>query len=191
MRRNVLRSGILALALLASASVSADSQLSLSGIVSGVELCEQEVCGSAIFVAGFAGEIGDRPAVGLAVGGIIHEDLPVAPGCVDLLGGSWSIRTLRRTIAGEVVAGGDLCYVDGTKVHRPHGDENHRGRKRRRDVHRDSRSRPVSADHQGRDQVTDRPGIRRRAANPWSNVFKQGLAIPGGSWPLRAWPSWP
>jgi len=115
MRRNVLRSGILALALLASASVSADSQLSLSGLVSGVELCEQAVCGSAIFVAGFAGEIGDRPAVGLAVGGIIHEDLPVAPGCVNLLGGSWSIRTLRRTIAGDVAAGGDLCYVDGTK----------------------------------------------------------------------------
>jgi hypothetical protein len=115
MRSNVFRSGILALALLASASVSADSQLSLSGIVSGVELCEQAVCGSAIFVAGFAGEIGDRPAVGLAVGGIIHEDLPVTPGCVSLLGGSWSIRTLRRTVAGDVEAGGHLCYVDGTK----------------------------------------------------------------------------
>lgn len=115
MRRNVLRSSVLALALLASASVSADSQLSLSGVVSGVELCEQAVCGSAIFVAGFAGEIGDRPAVGVASGGIIHEDLPVAPGCVDLLGGSWSIRTLRRTVGGSVVPGGDLCYVDGTR----------------------------------------------------------------------------
>ena len=115
MGRNVLRSSVLALALLASASVSADSQLSLSGVVSGVELCEQAVCGSAIFVAGFAGEIGDRPAVGIAVGGIIHEDLPVAPGCVDLLGGSWSIRTLRRTVGGDVAPGGDLCYVDGTK----------------------------------------------------------------------------
>ena len=191
MRRNVFRSGILALALLASASVSADSQLSLSGIVSGVELCEQEVCGSALFVALFGGKIGDLSAVGLAVGGIIHQPLPVAPGCVDLLGGSWSIRTLRRTVAGDVVPGGDLCYVDGTKVLRPHGDEYHRGRKRRRDVHRDSRSRPVSPDHQGRDQVTDRPGIRRRAADPWSNVFTKGLAIPAGSWPPRAWRSWP
>ena len=115
MRRNVFRSGLLALALLASASVSADSPLSLSGVVSGVELCEQDVCGSAIFVAAFAGEIGERPAVGLAIGGIVHEDLPVAPGCVDLLGGSWSIRTLRRTVGGSVIPGGDLCYVDGTK----------------------------------------------------------------------------
>jgi hypothetical protein len=115
MRRNVFRSGVLALALLASASVSADSPLSLSGVVSGVELCEQDVCGSAIFVAAFAGEIGERPAVGLAIGGIVHEDLPVAPGCVDLLGGRWSIRTLRRTVGGSVEPGGDLCYVDGTK----------------------------------------------------------------------------
>jgi hypothetical protein len=115
MRPHILRSGILGLALLASASVSADSQLSLSGVVSGVELCEQAVCGSAIFVGGFAGEIADRPALGVAVGGIIHEDLPVAPGCVDLRGGSWSIRTFRRTVAGEVGAGGDLCYVDGTR----------------------------------------------------------------------------
>jgi hypothetical protein len=115
MRRNVFRSGVLALALLASASVSADSPLSLSGVVSGVELCEQDVCGSAIFVAAFAGEIGERPAVGLAIGGIVHEDLPVAPGCVALLGGRWSIRTLRRTVGGSVEPGGDLCYVDGTK----------------------------------------------------------------------------
>ena len=116
MHRNVLRSGILGLALLASASVSADSPLSLGGLVSGIELCEQDVCGSAIFVAGFAGQIADRPAIGLAVGGIIHEELPVAPGCVDLLGGSWSIRTLRRTVAGTVIPGGDLCYVDGTST---------------------------------------------------------------------------
>jgi len=115
MFRNALRSGTLALALLASSVVSADSQLSLSGVVSGVELCEQDVCGSAIFVAAFAGEIGERPAVGLAIGGIVHDDLPVAPGCVNLLGGSWSIRTLRRTVGGSVEPGGDLCYVDGTR----------------------------------------------------------------------------
>ena len=95
MRRNVLRSSVLTLAILASASVSADSQFSLSGVISGVELCEEAVCGSAIFVAGFAGETGDRPAVRLAAGSIIHQPPPIA-GCVDLLGGSWSIRTLRR-----------------------------------------------------------------------------------------------
>jgi hypothetical protein len=112
MRRNVLRSGVLALALLATASVSADSQLSLRGLVSGLELCEQAVCGSAIFAGAFVGEIAERPAFGLAVGGIIHEiPLPTVVGnCIDLLGGSWSIRTLRRTVAGDV-GGGLLCYA--------------------------------------------------------------------------------
>jgi len=28
---------------------------------------------------------------------------------------SWSIRTLRRAVGGDVVPGGDLCHVDGTK----------------------------------------------------------------------------
>ena len=80
MHQSVLRSTCLALALLGTASLSAHSQTTLNGFVSGVELCEQAVCGSAIFVAGFAGEIADRPAVGLAVGGIIHDALPTIDG---------------------------------------------------------------------------------------------------------------
>jgi len=116
MHRNVLRSSILALALLATASVSADSELSLRGLVIGRELCEQEVCGAAIFVAGFAGQIDDRPAVGLALGGIFHDALPVSEGqCSEIKAGSWSIRTLRRTVGGEVAAAGSLCYVDGIR----------------------------------------------------------------------------
>ena len=116
MRYRVLRPAILALALTATVSLSADSQTSLSGLVSGRELCEQAVCGSAIFVAAFVGEIDDRPAIGLALGGIVHEPLPQSPGeCANIQGGSWSIRTLRRTLAGEVVAGGTLCYVDGIR----------------------------------------------------------------------------
>ena len=111
MRRNVLRSSILGLALLASASVSADS-LSLGGVVSGIELCEQAVCGSAIVAGAFAGQIADRPAFGPAVGSIVHQTpLPTVVGqCIDLLGRSWSIRTLRRTVTGDV-AGGNLCYA--------------------------------------------------------------------------------
>ena len=106
MRQSVLRSTGLVLALLGTASLSAHSQTTLNGFVSGVELCEQEVCGSAIFVAGFAGEIADRPAVGLAVGGIIHDPLPEVPGdTAKITGGRWSIRALRRTLDGEVSCG--------------------------------------------------------------------------------------
>jgi hypothetical protein len=114
MHRNVLRSATLALALLATASVSADSPLSLSGLVAGRELCPQAVCGAAIFVAGFAGEIADRPAVGVAVGGIVHDPLPEIGECANILGGRWSIRTLRRTLEGDVT-GGSLYNLDGTR----------------------------------------------------------------------------
>jgi hypothetical protein len=106
MRYRVLRSTILSLALFTTASLSAHSQTSLNGFVSGVELCEQEVCGAAIFVAGFAGEIADRPAVGLAIGGINHHPLPTDIGHTVLITrGRWSIRALRRTLEGEVTVG--------------------------------------------------------------------------------------
>jgi hypothetical protein len=120
MRARVLRPAALAIALAATASLStatlsATSQTSLSGFVSGRELCEQAVCGSAIFLAAFAGTIDNRPAFGLALGGIVHEPLPQNPGeCVNILGGSWSISTLRRTLSGDV-NGGQLCYVDGVR----------------------------------------------------------------------------
>ena len=115
MRQSALRSTCLVLALLGTASLSAHSQTTLNGFVSGVELCEQEVCGSAIFVAGFAGEIADRPAVGLAVGGIKHDDLPVVIGATaEITGGMWSIRALRRTLGGKVT-GGTLQKLNDTQ----------------------------------------------------------------------------
>ena len=113
MRQSVLRSMCLVLALLGTASLSAHSQTTLNGFVSGVELCEQAVCGSAIFVAGFAGEIADRPAVGLAVGGIIHNALPTVIGATaEITGGQWSIRALRRTLEGEVTDGSLIKLSD-------------------------------------------------------------------------------
>ena len=115
MPQSALRSTCLVLALLGTASLSAHSQTTLNGFVSGVELCEQEVCGLAIFVAGFAGEIADRPAVGLAVGGIEHDDLPVVIGATaDITGGLWSIRALRRTLSGKVT-GGSLQKLNDTQ----------------------------------------------------------------------------
>jgi hypothetical protein len=88
----------------------------LSGALSGRELCEQAVCGSAIFVAAFAGQIDHRPALGLAIGAIRHTALPTAFGeCATIVGGSWSINTLRRNLSGSVEFGGKVCYIDGIK----------------------------------------------------------------------------
>jgi hypothetical protein len=118
MRHGILRSAILTLAvtLASAAPLFAQSDTSLSGAVSGRELCEQAVCGSAIFVAAFAGQIDHRPAVGLAIGAIRHTALPTKPGdCATIVGGSWSLNTLRRTLAGSVEFGGTVCYIDGTQ----------------------------------------------------------------------------
>jgi len=118
MRHGPFRSAIITLALtLASAApLFAQSDTSLSGALSGRELCEQAVCGSAIFVAAFAGQIDHRPAVGLAIGAIRHTDLPTKPGdCATIVGGSWSINTLRRNLAGSVEFGGSVCFIDGIK----------------------------------------------------------------------------
>jgi hypothetical protein len=114
MRHRVLRSALLAVALFATASLSAYSDTSLTGVVSGRELCPQSVCGAAIFVAGFAGQIDGRPAGGLAFGGIQHEPLPEVGNFAAITGGRWSIRTLRRTLEGDV-AGGTLYNIDGTR----------------------------------------------------------------------------
>jgi hypothetical protein len=120
MRLGVFRHAILALTLtLASAApLVAQPETSLSGGINGRELCEQADCGSAIFAAVFAGQIDGRPAVGLALGGIRHESplpTPEHP-CVQILGGSWSISTFRRTLAGTVgEQDGTICYIDGVK----------------------------------------------------------------------------
>jgi len=120
MRLGIMRSAIitLALTLTSAAPLFAQSDTSLIGAVSGRELCEQAVCGSAIFAAVFAGQIDGRPAVGLALGGIVHETpLPnIVGACVDILGGRWSISTLRRTLAGSVEQeGGTICYKGDLK----------------------------------------------------------------------------
>jgi hypothetical protein len=118
MRHGALRSAIItvALTLSSAAPLFAQSDTSLSGAVSGRELCEQAVCGSAIFVAAFAGQIDHRPAVGLAIGAIRHTDLPTAPNeCATIVGGSWSISTLRRNLSGSIEFGGKVCYIDGIK----------------------------------------------------------------------------
>jgi hypothetical protein len=116
MRQGILRFAVLALVVSATASLSADpATTSLRGLVNGRELCEQAVCGSAIFAAGFAGEIDGRSAVGLAIGSIVHTALPQAVNeCAIILGGRWSIHTLRRSLAGDV-PDGRVCYVDGVK----------------------------------------------------------------------------
>ena len=119
MRLGVLRFTIITLALTLSSAAplfAQEKQTSFSGGISGRELCEQAVCGSAIFVAAFAGQIDARPAAGLAIGSIRHTTLPTKLGdCATIVGGSWSISTLRQTLSGSVEPGGTVCYINGVQ----------------------------------------------------------------------------
>lgn len=120
MRQGTLRSLIITLAvtLSSAAPLFAQSETSLSGAISGRELCEQAVCGSAIFAAAFVGQINDRPTVGLAIGAIRHTTpLPTSSNepCAIILGGSWSISTLRGTLAGSIESGGTVCSIDNNR----------------------------------------------------------------------------
>ena len=122
MRLGVFRNAILALTLTLASAVPlfAQTETSLSGGINGRELCEQAVCGSAIFAAVFAGQIDGRPADGLALGAIRHESpLPLyGEPCVRIFGGSWSISTLRRKLAGTVdEEGGQICSISPDGKH--------------------------------------------------------------------------
>jgi hypothetical protein len=94
-------------------TLRADSTPALQGGVFGIELCPQSVCGAAIFVAAFNGQIGNRPAAGTVTVAVTHDALPTLGGPPSAItGGVWSIQLLNgRKIAGRVTGGSLLQYA--------------------------------------------------------------------------------
>ena len=90
-----------------SLAVRADSNPAIAGLVSGIELCPQSICGAAIFVGVFSGQVGANPrAIGTMAVAIKHEDLPELGHVADITGGVWRIRLLSgRTFVGSVTGG--------------------------------------------------------------------------------------
>ena len=106
---------VLALVLAVSAiSLSADSRPALSGTVAGIELCPQSICGFALFVGGFEGELNSRPASGGFVGAITHDPLPPILNTAAVTGGEFTITAGARAIQGEV-AGGTILNLNGVQ----------------------------------------------------------------------------
>ena len=100
---------LLTIVLIAASAVRA-STLKVQGGVSGIELCQQSVCGKAIFAGLFKGQVGNNPnAFGTIAVGVKHDDLPVLKGqCSDITGGSFVMWVGLRKLTGGTV--GDLCY---------------------------------------------------------------------------------
>ena len=175
MRLGFLRSAVITLAvtLASAAPLFAQSDTSLSGALSGRELCEQAVCGSAIFTAVFAGQIDHRPTVGLAIGAIQHTPLPTESGdcaTITAAAGRSAPSAARSRAVVEVRQGHGLlhqwCPVFGSD-----DDDDHPWRQRRRRVRGHPRSRTVPADHQGRYRSII-------VGSPW---FYAVLRVPPGS----------
>ena len=96
-------------------SLSADSRPALSGGVEGIELCPQSICGFALFVGSFEGELNSKPASGAFVGAITHGPLPPLPGgTAPITGGEWTITANQRVLEGEVT-GGTILNITGTQ----------------------------------------------------------------------------
>ena len=90
----------------------------LAGSANGIELCEQAVCGSAIFVAIFSGQAGFNPhALGTIVVSVNHTPLPDAehPAPADLTGGFWQLQLFFGPKITGIITGGKISdNGDGT-----------------------------------------------------------------------------
>ena len=111
-RLHILLAAIL---VIGAATVRADSIPVVRGAVSGVELCAQSMCGSAIFITLFNGQVGGNPnALGVVTVAITHEDLPPPDHQALIKDGLWRIQLLGRTIAGIATGGTLFNNSDGT-----------------------------------------------------------------------------
>ena len=108
-----------ALLFLSATTTAWASTPAIAGPVSGIELCPQFICGAAIFVGGFQGQLGANPsASGVIATAMTHTDLPSVggPPCATITGGVWELKTLFRRVRGTVQYGGTICLgiVPGT-----------------------------------------------------------------------------
>ena len=101
---------VLAVVLAVSAvTVRADSIPVIAGGVSGLELCQQSVCGAAIFVGVFRGPVGaNTRAFGTIAVAVTHEDLPEPGETAAITGGLWVLQLLSGRSFSGAIAGGVL-----------------------------------------------------------------------------------
>lgn len=112
MRRAVLPTILAILVGFSAIKLSADSRPVLSGVAAGIELCPQFICGFALFVGQFEGEVNSRPASGAFAAAVVHDPLPAVGETAAVTGGDWIITAGRRTFSGNVVGGTILNLND-------------------------------------------------------------------------------
>jgi hypothetical protein len=88
-----LLSIVLAVILLLVAEQAVASEPAITGHIEGVELCPQFVCGAAVFVGQFKGNVDKRRAKGGFFVSVNHDPLPAAAEqSAKITGGEWFLR---------------------------------------------------------------------------------------------------
>lgn len=114
----VMAFATLAMLLLVAPQAMAASTPTLTGSVSGTELCPQFVCGSAIFAGSFKGTVNGKSTSGSFWTGVNYlSPLPsVTSASTPITGGTWLIWTTRGTFAGNVAATGGTITANGNNT---------------------------------------------------------------------------
>jgi hypothetical protein len=116
MRRALWLAVVVLVCAVSTGRVQAASIPRIQGAVSGIELCPQSICGSAIFVGIYVGRVGLLPfTVGTVAVAVNHEPLP-APDCdAAITGGIWDLRAaghdFRGVTLGNLHNNGDNTYT--------------------------------------------------------------------------------
>jgi hypothetical protein len=114
--RRIAAAGILAIVLaLGGITVSAESHPALSGTAGGIELCPEFICGFALFVGQFQGEVNSKNASGGFVATVQHNDLAPVGENAAITGGQWTITAGNKSFSGDVASGNILTLPGGTQ----------------------------------------------------------------------------
>jgi hypothetical protein len=109
-----LSSIALAVILLSAAQLAVASEPAITGHIEGVELCPQFVCGAAVFVGTFKGNVDKRRANGGFFVSVNHEPLPGALQFAEITGGEWFLRANLHFFRGDVLNGTIFNNGDNT-----------------------------------------------------------------------------
>jgi len=99
-----------------SIPVQASSVPRIQGRVAGIELCPQSLCGAAVFVGLFRGQVGANPfAIGSMAVAVNHDPLPDVEDEAAITGGLWQLQLLNgRRFVGAVTGGSLFNNGDNT-----------------------------------------------------------------------------
>ena len=101
MKRTIFLTALL-LSLLLTASLASASSPTITGEISGVEICPQFVCEAAIFQGTCDCLINNQHTIGFFWVSIQHDPLSQAS---TIAGGKWTLTTLRGNFSGRVADG--------------------------------------------------------------------------------------